>query len=212
MSLQLSRRSLLGVAGTTLATGLAGCEFRRSETDTPTPASPPTDQSPSGTPTNGTEPGPPDEQTTATQPAGQTYGIEIRNRIAEADFENVPGLSGPEPAVIEVRVSNLNPDSEEAYFEEAVELDPGGAETFPDAFTVRPNGPTYAMSARFEPFVQGGLSSDRNRRASRTFIPGGDRMPQRDPISVNVVNLVDMPDINITGSHGPLYPTVFIRA
>ena len=191
MSQQSSRRALLRTTGAVMAAGLAGCALRRAETETATASegdgtateSPSTD----GTPTPGT-----------------TYGIEVQNRLEAEDFDTVSGLSDPQPAVVHLRVSNLDPNDEKTFFEETVEVATGESTEFPAAFTVRPNGPTYAMSAQLESFVEGGLSRQEYMRDGFTFTPGSDRAPSVNPIPVKVYD-IPMEDVEV------LIPGIGIR-
>lgn len=159
MSQYLTRRALLGCAGTVVMTGVAGCGLQQTEMATPTETGGPT-----------------------------TYGISVSNRLEPDDFEQVAELSGPVPVVVHVRVNDLNPDSDQIYFEETAELDTGDTETFPEAFTADPDGPTYAVNATLEPIVEGGLSRDDNRKDGIAFAQGSEDAPAVNPIPVVVRN------------------------
>ena len=180
MSPQLPRRRVLQTAGGALLAGLAGCQLQRAETETPT----------GRTETEGT-------------PEPTTYGITVNNRLQADAFETTRGLSGPKPAVVHIRVTDLKPDSEKIYFEETVEVETGGSTTVQEAFTAIPDGPTYAMNAQLEPFVEGGINRPRNRKDGITFDEGGYGEPGRNPIEVHIL------DLEMEESHG-LYPVISI--
>lgn len=201
MSPQHSRRVILQTTGGMLAAGLAGCTLRKTATETPTGTPPSGEETPGGG--GATESSDDDEDPTPGD--GTTYGIVVRNQLEPDDFDDVSELSGPKPAIVDLRVSDLAPSDEEAYFETTVELASGESKQFPEAFTVRPDGPTYAMSAKLEPFITGGLSYQDYRRAGLTFRPGGDRVPSVNPIPINVYSV---PDSEREG----LYPSVTIGA
>lgn len=88
---------------------------------------------------------------------------------------------------------------------QTVELGMGEPTTFRAAFTVRPTGPTSAMSARVEPFSQGGISRHENRTAGLTVTPGSDRASTANPIPAAVYNIPSADDI-------PLFPGIRISA
>lgn len=176
MSPRQSRRALLRAAGIATVTGLAGCGSDGDHTGT------------------GPGEGPETEGST-------TYGIDLQNQFTHEDFETTEVLSGAEPATVHLRVDQLDPGSE-PYFERTVDVETGGSRSFPDAFTVEPDGPTYAMSAELERFVDDGLSDDHNRRDDLTFAP--DERPAANPIRV-VVQSLEPPDVE------RLFPVVSIR-
>lgn len=180
MSPQLPRRRVLQTAGGALLAGLAGCQLQRAETETPT-----------------------DRTETEETPTPTTYGITVNNRLEAEAFETTQGLSGPKPAVVHLRVTDLDPDSEQVYFEETVEVKTGKSTTFQEAFTASPGGPTYAMNAELEPFVKGGIGRPENRKDGVTFEEGGYGEPGRNPIEVHIL------DLDAEGAHG-MYPVISI--
>lgn len=128
-----------------------------------------------------------------------TYGIIVDNGLSVDDFEGTSGLSEPTPATVSLRVTGL--ENGETYFEQTVEVEPDGTQTIEEAFTVVPDGPTYAMSAELTPLVEGGLSRPMNRNGGLTFQPG-DR-PAANPIEVRISNVPNeggwYPDVGIVG-------------
>jgi hypothetical protein len=128
-----------------------------------------------------------DDETT---PEGQ-YGIRVDNRFEARDFEMTDQITGPQPAVVDLRVGNLDPQSDETYFEERVEVATGDEQTVEAAFVVESGGPTYAVNATLEPFVEGGLAKKRLRSDGLTFAPGEYGEPEENPIPVVVSNAND---------------------
>ncbi len=128
-----------------------------------------------------------------------TYGITVENGLSVDDFEGTSELSGPEPAELSLRVNGLTND--ETYFQRTVKVETGATRTFEEAFTVSPDGPTYAMNAQLTPFVGGGLSRQFNRKAGLTFAP--DERPSRNPIEVRLVSIDSQeglyPEVSIVG-------------
>lgn len=145
---------------------------------------------------DGTDPG---GGTTTDGPT--SYDIRVNNALTPQQFEETGELSGPEPATVTVRVGTLAPGTE-PFFERTVSIETGGEMTFDDAFAVEPDGPTYAISAELEPFVDDGLSRDHNRKGDLTFTP--DERPEANPIRV-VVRGLDPDD------YDGLYPAVGIH-
>lgn len=133
-----------------------------------------------------------------------TYDIVIENHLTAADFEAEAELSAPEPATITVKVGTLAP-GDEPFFETTTQVATDSTETFEDAFTVEPDGPTYALSCEFEPFTSEGLSGDRNRKGDLTFTP--DERPRVNPIRV-VLHTLDTEDVE--GAEG-MYPVIGFR-
>lgn len=160
-----TRREFLTAASVGLVSGLAGCESGGNGDG-------PDGETPDGT--TGVE--------------SETFGIAVKNRLAVENFEASPELSGPKPAVIHVRVNNLDPDDDTTYFQKSLELSTGESKVFSEAFTVEFDRTMYAISAELEPFVDGGIARDENRKAGYTFTAGSDQMPTIDPIEISVVS------------------------
>lgn len=134
-------------------------------------------------------------------PTSTTYDVEVQNDLTPEDFEMAPDGLEPTPATVSFRVNAIA--AEETFFEETVELETGASETFTDAFTVEPDGPTYAMNAELEGFTDEGLSDPRNQRDGLTFTPA--ERPDVDTITVVVLN-INPEDRDV------LFPAVSIRA
>jgi hypothetical protein len=178
MSPKPSRRSVLSTGSVALATALAGCSGLTGQG--------------SGDPGSASGTGGQD---------GTTYGFEVRNDLTSDDFDLSQEVD-LEPAVIHLRVGNMDPETDEPYFERTLELDPDSSETVSGAFTAATDGPTYAVSAEFERFVEGGLSKDRHRKAGLTFSQGGFGTPGSNPIPVVLRNIENQ----------ELYPSITIES
>lgn len=114
------------------------------------------------------------------------YGIEIRNKLTQADFETTEKIEGTTPVTVHVRVENGDSDQESADFKETVEVPTNTTKTFDDAFTIQTESTRYSMVAEMDPLVEGGLSSSRTRRASHSFTP--ENSPRRNPIPIIIQN------------------------
>lgn len=121
------------------------------------------------------------EPTTTPTSANATYGIVVRNELNAQFFEQSDELTGPQPATVFVRISNLSPSSEKTYFERQFEVETGASKTFDDALTIAPDGPTYAMTAQLKAFDASDTTVD---EASFTFTP--DDRPSSNPIPVAI--------------------------
>lgn len=125
------------------------------------------------------------EGATTTTSSSPTYGVELRNEITEAEFDDDPHFSEPQSTTVSLRVNDIDPNSDETYFEETVEVGPGETRTFDEAFTVDLDGPTYAMNVEMDPFADEEPRSDaRNRRDGHTFTP--EERPEANPILVAI--------------------------
>jgi 3-dehydroquinate synthase II len=69
-----------------------------------------------------------------------TYSIEVQNDLSPSNFEHTEGVS-QQPARVQFIVRDVDPQSDEVYFEESVEVETGESETIADAFTAQPDGP-----------------------------------------------------------------------
>lgn len=176
MSPQSSRRALLRAASAAMATGMAGCSIRRTTSESaPTPGETAADGAADGA----------DRQDTPVSEPETTYAIVVRNRLEADDFETVSELSGPEPAAVRLRVSTLDPTDEQTLFERSLEVRTGRSKRFAQAFTIRSDGSTYAISARVDPFVQGAPRAD-TRRAGLTLVPGSESELSNNSIAIEV--------------------------
>ncbi|MFB6141509.1 MAG: hypothetical protein ABEJ26_13865 [Halosimplex sp.] len=134
---------------------------------------------------------------TATPHGPKTYGIAVHNRIGPDDFERATHQPEPEPAVVHLRVTTIGGESHETLFERTVEVDPGGSETVSEAFTTEPDGPTYAMNARVEPFSEDTTAREEMRQEGLTFSHRGSNAPT-DPIPVIVDEFRNAPMLTPT--------------
>lgn len=121
----------------------------------------PTETPPTGeeTPGCGGSTASPNGEGTPEPTAGTTFGFVVQNYLEPEDFEAT------------------------------AELDCGESKRYREAFTGSPDEPTYAMSARFEPFVTGDVGRQDNTNASLTFTPGSDRVPSLNPIPIEVYDI-----------------------
>lgn len=116
--------------------------------------------------------------------ADDPYGFAVHNRLTARDFERTAELSSPEPVVVHLTVMEIGPDVDDAIFEETVEVPADSSTTVADAFELSTEGPTYAVDARFDPLVEGGLSQPRHRRDGLTVAPDESGAPTANPIPV----------------------------
>lgn len=138
---------------------------------------------------------------TTTTASPTTYDIELRNQLTAEHFQDSEYFDAPQPAVIYVRVNNVDPNSDTTYFEQTVEVPTNSSKTLTDTFTVEPDGPIYAIAVELEPFTEDGISKPRNRKDGASFAP--ENRPQRNPIPV-ILRHADTP------RPYALYPNIYI--
>jgi hypothetical protein len=121
-----------------------------------------------------------------TTPTTTTYGVVVDNRMRPSDFEESMWLHEQTPAVVEVTVRDIDPDTDRTFLDETFEVPVGESKTVQEAFTTRPDGTMYAMTAKAEPFTDEDRPNTDDLEASLTFTPADGNQPEADPIPVVV--------------------------
>lgn len=124
---------------------------------------------------------------TPTRGGSTTYAIAVVNQLKPSDFEDAEELSGPEPATVHLTVEPLDPGAEETFFEATATVEVESTRTYDGAFTVTPDGPTYAVSAELEPYPSPFEHRADHLNGGLTFAP--DERPRANPIPVVVKDL-----------------------
>jgi hypothetical protein len=162
MALQ-SRRQLLRAGGGILAASLGGCTIRHTGENG----------------TGGTEPA-------GTLAPGQTYTIQLVNKISKSDLRPVSEIAADAPATVTVRAEANYESDDETLFEETADLQPSTSRTYADAFSTDPDGPEYVVAAKLTPFRETDQWKGYSHTSAHRFVPGEFQAPTDDTFRVVV--------------------------